>query len=139
MTPRNAGQSKNPAIAVKSKGCAFVEFKTSAAVQSALHLHQSTFVSSMSSAKRKINVELTAGGGGNSDTRKQKLSALKERLEKQREKHKTEADIAKEKKEEEQKAVRAEWAKNEAANAKAAKKTKKPPRFISGANSTKLG
>lgn len=84
-------------------------------------------------------MELTAGGGGNSDTRKQKLAALKERLEKQREKHKTEADIAREEKEEQDKATRAEWKRNEAANKEQAKKAKRPPKFISGANSTKLG
>lgn len=96
------------------------------------------FVSSASSAKRKINVELTAGGGGNSDTRKQKLAALKERLEKQRENHKTEADIAREEKEEQDKATRAEWKRNEAAQEKA-KKANRAPKFISGSNSTKLG
>lgn len=96
------------------------------------------FISSKSSAKRKINVELTAGGGGNSDNRKQKLSALKERLEAQREKHKTEADIAKEEKEAQDKATRAEWKRNEVAQEKA-KQAKRPPKFMSGANSTKLG
>lgn len=138
LTSKTGGTSKNPAIAAKTKGCAFVEFKSSAAVQSALHLHQSMFVSSASSAKRKINVELTAGGGGNSDTRKQKLAALKERLEKQRENHKTEADIAREEKEEQDKATRAEWKRNEAAQEKA-KKANRAPKFISGSNSTKLG
>lgn len=139
LTSKAGGTSKNPAIAAKTKGCAFVEFKTSAAVQAALHLHQSMFISSKSSAKRKINVELTAGGGGNSDNRKQKLAGLKERLQKQREKHKTEADIAREQKEEQDKATRAEWQKNEAANKAAAARSKRPPKFISGANSTKLG
>lgn len=137
LTSKAGGTSKNPAIAAKTKGCAFVEFKTSAAVQQALHLHQSVFLSSRSSAKRKINVELTAGGGGNSDSRKQKLAALKERLQKQREKHKTEADIAREKKEEQDKATRAEWLKNEAAQK--AKRDKRPPKFMSGANATRLG
>lgn len=137
----------NPNFVAKSKGCAFVEFKTSAAIQAALHLHQSVFISSKSSAKRKINVELTAGGGGNSETRKKKLGELKERLDKQREKHKTEADVAKAKKEEDQKAVREEWKKNEQQNktqvgrvdGQPAAKKKRAPKFVSGANSTRLG
>ncbi|GAA6019069.1 hypothetical protein JCM11491_002505 [Sporobolomyces phaffii] len=63
-----------------SKGCAFVQFATSTALQSALRLHHSTL------ENRKINVELTAGGGGNSDARKTKIVAQREKLDKEREK-----------------------------------------------------
>ncbi|KAJ7109979.1 hypothetical protein C8R44DRAFT_743305 [Mycena epipterygia] len=54
----------------KSKGCAFVEFSHRNALQQGLKLHQSELEG------RKINVELTVGGGGKSDTR---LNKLKER------------------------------------------------------------
>ncbi|KAJ7161340.1 hypothetical protein C8R43DRAFT_880674 [Mycena crocata] len=54
----------------KSKGCAFVEFSHRNALQQGLKLHQSELEG------RKINVELTAGGGGKSDVR---LNKLKER------------------------------------------------------------
>ncbi|CAK5280308.1 unnamed protein product [Mycena citricolor] len=55
---------------VKSKGCAFVEFSHRNALQQGLKLHQSELEG------RKINVELTVGGGGKSDSR---LGKLKER------------------------------------------------------------
>ncbi|KAJ6520066.1 hypothetical protein C8R45DRAFT_46602 [Mycena sanguinolenta] len=54
----------------KSKGCAFVEFSHRNALQQGLKLHQSELEG------RRINVELTVGGGGKSDTR---LNKLKER------------------------------------------------------------
>ena len=54
----------------KSKGCAFLEFSTRHALQVALRLHQSELDG------RRINVELTAGGGGKSDAR---LVKVKER------------------------------------------------------------
>ncbi|KAF8215971.1 hypothetical protein K438DRAFT_1561324 [Mycena galopus ATCC 62051] len=54
----------------KSKGCAFVEFSHRNALQQGLKLHQSELEG------RKINVELTVGGGGKSDSR---LTKLKER------------------------------------------------------------
>ncbi|KAJ7926017.1 hypothetical protein B0H13DRAFT_2229584 [Mycena leptocephala] len=54
----------------KSKGCAFVEFSHRNALQQGLKLHQSELEG------RRINVELTVGGGGKSDTR---LGKLKER------------------------------------------------------------
>ncbi|KAL5260158.1 hypothetical protein ACHWQZ_G010317 [Mnemiopsis leidyi] len=49
------------------KGCAFVEYKSSAAMLNALLYHHTTF------QERKINVEMTCGGGGNSAKRKKKL------------------------------------------------------------------
>ncbi|KAG5647542.1 hypothetical protein DXG03_008895 [Asterophora parasitica] len=68
----------------KSKGCAFLEFTHRNALQQALKLHQSDLDG------RMINVELTAGGGGKSDKRldkvrernKQLLQQRKERVEK---------------------------------------------------------
>lgn len=54
----------------KSKGCAFLEFKTKAGLQQALKLHQSMLDG------RMINVELTAGGGGKSEAR---INKVKER------------------------------------------------------------
>lgn len=70
----------NPAATVsKSKGCAFVEFTIATALQSALRLHQSDF------AGRKINVELSAGGGGNSEARKAKILEGRKRLDTERE------------------------------------------------------
>ena len=57
MTPK---PSTAPKPTVKSKGFAFVEFTHRNALQQGLKLHQSELEG------RKINVELTAGGGGNS-------------------------------------------------------------------------
>ncbi|KAJ7193375.1 hypothetical protein GGX14DRAFT_528087 [Mycena pura] len=54
----------------KSKGCAFVEFTHRNALQQGLKLHQSELEG------RRINVELTAGGGGKGEAR---LSKLRER------------------------------------------------------------
>lgn len=79
-----------------SKGCAFVEFVESSALQNALRLHHSPFPGPSTSTttsdeapqkpikSRKINVELSAGGGGHSQIRQEKLAKAKERLEKQR-------------------------------------------------------
>ncbi|GAA5865932.1 hypothetical protein JCM3774_005526 [Rhodotorula dairenensis] len=63
-----------------SKGCAFIEFTTTSALQTALRLHQSSL------SGRKINVELTAGGGGNSEARKAKIEAQRKKLNDEREK-----------------------------------------------------
>lgn len=66
------------------KGCAFIEFKNDDPMQSkrlmdvALRLHKSTL------GGRKINVELTAGGGGNSQERIEKIKAKNEKLEQER-------------------------------------------------------
>ncbi|KAH8119912.1 hypothetical protein DFH11DRAFT_1721814 [Phellopilus nigrolimitatus] len=51
----------------KSKGCAFLEFSHRNALQQGLKLHQSELEG------RMINVELTAGGGGKSDKRLNKV------------------------------------------------------------------
>ncbi|KIY51226.1 hypothetical protein FISHEDRAFT_37248 [Fistulina hepatica ATCC 64428] len=68
LTPKR-DPSKAPTVA-KSKGCAFAEFSNHNALQQGLTLHQSQLDG------RAINVELTAGGGGNSENR---LAKLKER------------------------------------------------------------
>ncbi|BGP39291.1 hypothetical protein JCM10450v2_003246 [Rhodotorula kratochvilovae] len=74
-TPSTAG-----APAPASKGCAFLEFTSGTALQSALRLHHSTL------SNRKINVELTAGGGGNSAARKAKIDEQRKKLTLEREK-----------------------------------------------------
>ncbi|KAF7339260.1 RRM domain-containing protein [Mycena sanguinolenta] len=66
-TPKPSTSGKS---VTKSKGCAFVEFSHRNALQQGLKLHQSELEG------RRINVELTVGGGGKSDTR---LNKLKER------------------------------------------------------------
>lgn len=66
------------------KGCAFIEYKNEDLKESkrlmdiALRLHKSVL------GGRKINVELTAGGGGNSQDRKEKIKAKNEKLEEER-------------------------------------------------------
>jgi RNA recognition motif-containing protein len=71
------GKAKDP-TQPQSKGCAFVEFKSSAALRKGLHFHHTMLEG------RKINVELTAGGGGKSDTRQQKIKKKNAGLEKER-------------------------------------------------------
>ncbi|CDS04622.1 hypothetical protein LRAMOSA07216 [Lichtheimia ramosa] len=60
------------------KGFAFVEFKESETLNAALALHRSKF------KNKQINVELTAGGGGKSEARKNKLKEKNDRLQKER-------------------------------------------------------
>lgn len=57
----------------KPRGCAFVEFTTSAGMLKALLFHHTTF------NNRKINVEMTCGGGGNGKNRKKKLEEKKKK------------------------------------------------------------
>lgn len=64
----------------QSKGCAFVEFKTSEALRKALKFHHTLLEG------RKINVELTAGGGGKSEARQEKIKEKNAGLEKERQK-----------------------------------------------------
>ncbi|KAI0308307.1 hypothetical protein B0F90DRAFT_1620940, partial [Multifurca ochricompacta] len=66
------------ATVAKSKGCAFLEFSAQPALQVALRLHQSELDG------RRINVELTAGGGGKGDTRLAKLKTRNKQLAAQR-------------------------------------------------------
>ena len=62
----------------KSKGYAFLEFVDKKALQKALRLHHSELEG------RKINVELTAGGGGKSEHRVKKLQERNKGLHEQR-------------------------------------------------------
>ncbi|EGG02068.1 uncharacterized protein MELLADRAFT_110457 [Melampsora larici-populina 98AG31] len=85
-TKNETGQPTNA-----TKGCGFVEFKTSAALQKALRLHHTPMNCESTGQEnqkksRKINIELTAGGGGKSESRLKKIEVSKERLNKQREK-----------------------------------------------------
>ncbi|KAK0553521.1 hypothetical protein OC861_001165 [Tilletia horrida] len=63
-----------------SRGCAFLEFTTAAALQKALRFHHTQF------GGRQINVELTAGGGGKSSGRVEKIKAKNTELETERQK-----------------------------------------------------
>jgi nucleolar protein 6 len=62
----------------KPSGYAFVEFSDAISLQKALKYHHMDFKG------RKINVELTAGGGGNSEKRKEKIKAKREKLNSER-------------------------------------------------------
>ncbi|KAG2182482.1 hypothetical protein INT43_007412 [Umbelopsis isabellina] len=62
------------------KGFAFLEFKDSECLQSALKFHHTLF------KRRQINVELTAGGGGKSEARQEKLQVKREKLRTERQK-----------------------------------------------------
>ncbi|KAI0066460.1 hypothetical protein BV25DRAFT_1820410 [Artomyces pyxidatus] len=75
LTPK---QTRPGATVAKSKGCAFLEFTAKPAVQQALKLHQSDLDG------RRINVELTAGGGGKSEARITKLKTRNKELSAQR-------------------------------------------------------
>ncbi|WFD42909.1 hypothetical protein MPSI1_001560 [Malassezia psittaci] len=122
------GKAQDPTAAV-SKGCAFVEFSTPKALQKGLHFHHSMF------RGRQINVELTAGGGGSSETRKKKIQAKNADLEKERKKHfeqhvKPQADAQKRKAGEETTPRPAE---------PISAPSKKRMKFASGANAVRLG
>ena len=75
ITPKPTANSKPT---VKSKGCAFVEFSHRNALQQGLKLHQSELDG------RKINVELTAGGGGKGERRLEKVKQRNKELHEQR-------------------------------------------------------
>ncbi|OLL22464.1 putative RNA-binding protein [Neolecta irregularis DAH-3] len=66
--------------APRPKGYAFIEYKDSLSLAKALKLHHTVL------HDRKINVELTGGGGGNSIARKSKLKIKNSRLNMQRKK-----------------------------------------------------
>ncbi|KAI9060551.1 hypothetical protein FKP32DRAFT_1655868 [Trametes sanguinea] len=78
MTPKPSANSRPTA---KSKGFAFVEFAHKNALQQGLKLHQTELEG------RKINVELTAGGGGKSEQRLEKVKKRNKELHEQRKKH----------------------------------------------------
>ncbi|KAG9080734.1 hypothetical protein FRC06_006208 [Ceratobasidium sp. 370] len=77
--PRS-GKPQTAVQAAKSKGCAFLEFSSHSVMQLAIRKHHTEL------AGRRINVELTAGGGGNSDQRKEKLRVRNRTLDQQRKK-----------------------------------------------------
>lgn len=79
LTPKP--KTPGATTSAKSKGCAFLEFSHKNALQQAIKLHGSTLDG------RRINVELTAGGGGKSDSRVQKVQARNKQLLEQRKKH----------------------------------------------------
>ncbi|KAL5494980.1 hypothetical protein ACEPAI_442 [Sanghuangporus weigelae] len=79
LTPKPS--STKSSTTTKSKGCAFLEFTSRSSLQHALKLHHSTLDG------RQINIELTAGGGGKSSTRLEKLKGRNRKLEVQRNKH----------------------------------------------------
>ena len=69
---------------LKSKGIAFVEFKSHDRLQICLkRFHHSSFDNGKSPA-RKINVELTTGGGGKSEARQERLKGRNKSLEEER-------------------------------------------------------
>lgn len=80
-------------VETRMKGCGFIEFGTSGALQKALKLHH-TLLSGETEGNgrlrptkpRRINIELTAGGGGSSQNRRQKILLSHARLAKQRQK-----------------------------------------------------
>ncbi|RDL36064.1 uncharacterized protein BP5553_06676 [Venustampulla echinocandica] len=81
ISVRHLTQKDDPA---KSKGCAFIEFDGYDHMKTCLKLfHHSMFDDGISAA-RKINVELTAGGGGNTKDRKAKIQNKNQKLNEQR-------------------------------------------------------
>ncbi|EIW86909.1 hypothetical protein CONPUDRAFT_115752 [Coniophora puteana RWD-64-598 SS2] len=91
LTPKKAPHKSATAGPTKSKGCAFLEFKHQNALQQGIKLHHSTLDG------RKVNVELTAGGGGKSETRLNKLKERNKGLDTQRRKRTTKPDAGEKK------------------------------------------
>ena len=81
VSVRNLTQKDDPA---KSKGCAFVEFEGYDHMKTCLKAYHHSEFDDGKSAKRKINVELTAGGGGNTKVRKGKIAEKNVKLMEQR-------------------------------------------------------
>jgi len=75
LTPK---RSNSGTTTTKSKGCAFLEFRKPPSLQHALKLHHSLLDG------RRINVELTSGGGGSSEKRKEVIKARNRALEEER-------------------------------------------------------
>jgi len=81
ISVRHLTQKDNP---TKSKGCAFVEFEGYDHMKTCLKLfHHSTFDDGVSQP-RKINVELTAGGGGKTKHRQVKIGEKNQKLNEER-------------------------------------------------------
>ncbi|KAL5353524.1 hypothetical protein ACLOAV_001561 [Pseudogymnoascus australis] len=81
VSVRNLTQKDDP---TKSKGCAFVEFEGYDHMKTCLKTYHHSEFDDGKSAARKINVELTAGGGGNTKARKGKIAEKNEKLMEQR-------------------------------------------------------
>lgn len=127
------GKAKDPSAPV-SKGCAFVEFSNGTSLQKALRFHHTMFHG------RQINVELTAGGGGKSQHRKEKIKAKNVSLEKERRKiHEKYVKPAAE--EHKRKMSEAPKEKNLPGWDKSQEVSRPPKRakFASGANAIRLG
>ncbi|KAI0110981.1 hypothetical protein F4776DRAFT_641267 [Hypoxylon sp. NC0597] len=103
----------------KSRGIAFVEFARYDHMKACLKtLHHSTFTCPAANGKgaeeRKINVELTAGGGGNTTHRKEKIKAKNAKLNEERARRAQEEIKAKaEKEREKEKGANGDAAKEE--------------------------
>ncbi|KAF2839014.1 hypothetical protein M501DRAFT_1010976 [Patellaria atrata CBS 101060] len=83
----------------KSKGFAFLEFERYDRMKTCLKLYHHTNFDDGLSPARKINVELTAGGGGGkSEYRKSKLKTKNEKLNEQRKRRAQEEEKAEKKK-----------------------------------------
>ncbi|KAL3420193.1 RNA recognition domain-containing protein [Phlyctema vagabunda] len=81
ISVRHSTQKDNPS---RSKGFAFLEFEGYDHMKTCLKLfHHSMFDDGISPA-RKLNVELTAGGGGNTQDRKSKIEEKNQKLNEQR-------------------------------------------------------
>lgn len=126
------GKAKDPSAPV-SRGCAFVEFSNASALQKALRFHHTMYQG------RQINVELTAGGGGHSQRRKDKIKAKNAELDKERQKlH----DKYIKPENEAHKRKQADKAADAPAPTPAWSKSDRPlkrPKFASGANAVKMG
>ena len=75
MTHKEGGQSK---------GYAFLEFDNWDRMRTCLKLYHHSEFSDGKSKSRKINIELTSGGGGNSENRKDRITTKNEKLGKER-------------------------------------------------------
>ncbi|KFY23800.1 hypothetical protein V491_02410 [Pseudogymnoascus sp. VKM F-3775] len=71
VSVRNLTQKDDP---TKSKGCAFVEFEGYDHMKTCLKTYHHSEFNDGKSEARKINVELTAGGGGNTKARRGKIA-----------------------------------------------------------------
>lgn len=71
----------------KSKGFAFLEFNGYDRMKTCLKLYHHSDFNDGKSPMRKINVELTAGGGGRGDARREKLKMKNAKLEEERKQH----------------------------------------------------
>lgn len=70
----------------QSKGYAFLEFDSWDRMRTCLKLYHHSEFNDGKSNPRKINIELTSGGGGNSEVRKERIHSKNEKLDKERKK-----------------------------------------------------